>query len=83
MKTAMQRLITSLETMGITFPLGIQQTFLAIEKEQIKIAWYNGAANGMGLFEINTGDEYYKHEFDFQMPEKEIEARNINSRFKR
>jgi hypothetical protein len=38
MKTAMQRLITNLETMGITFPQGIQQTFLSIEKEQIEHA---------------------------------------------
>jgi hypothetical protein len=35
MKTAMQKLITNLETMGITFPQGIEQTFLSIEKEQI------------------------------------------------
>ena len=34
-QTAMQRLITNLETMCITFPLSIQQTFLLIEKEQI------------------------------------------------
>ena len=33
--------------------------YLEKEKEQIKNAWYNGGINGMGLFEINTGEEYY------------------------
>jgi hypothetical protein len=42
MKTAMQKLITNLETMGITFPQGIEQTFLSIEKEQIIQAYING-----------------------------------------
>ena len=38
----MQRLIANLETMGITFPQGIQQTFLSIEKEQIIDAHLEG-----------------------------------------
>jgi hypothetical protein len=42
MKTAMQKLITNLETMGITFPQGIEQTFLSIEKEQIIQAHIDG-----------------------------------------
>jgi len=37
----------------------ITQQGLVREKEQIKEAWYNGGVNGMGLFETNTGEEYY------------------------
>ena len=42
----MQRLIANLETMGITFPQGIQQTFLSIEKEQIMTANIEGTEHG-------------------------------------
>ena len=34
------------------------------EKEQIKEAWYNGGINGMGLFETNTGEEYYNQTYN-------------------
>jgi hypothetical protein len=34
------------------------------EKEQIKEAWYNGGVNGMGLFETNTGEEYYNQTYN-------------------
>ncbi len=34
------------------------------EKEQIKEAWYNGGINGMGLFETNTGEEYYDQKYN-------------------
>ena len=37
--------------------------FLEKEKEQIKDAWYNGGVNGMGLFETNTGEEYYDKKY--------------------
>jgi len=33
------------------------------EKEQIKEAWYDGGTNGMGLFETNTGEEYYNKNY--------------------
>lgn len=38
--------------------------YLEKEKEQIKRDWYNGALNGMGLFEINTGNEYYNQTYN-------------------
>lgn len=39
------------------------EKYLEKEKEQIKRGWYNGALNGMGLFEINTGNEYYNQTY--------------------
>ena len=35
----------------------------AMEKEQKIEAWYNGAINGAGLFEINTGEQYYNETY--------------------
>ena len=69
----MQRLIANLETMGITFPQGIQQTFLSIEKEQIMNAYSDGAkggANGTkgqhesGWVSIQTKEKYYKQTYN-------------------
>lgn len=62
MKTAMQKLIANLETMGITFPLGIQQTFLSIEKEQIENAFYMGRDETTRNF-IEDGEEYYNQKY--------------------
>jgi len=44
-------------------PHDIIQQAKAMEKEQIKDAWYNGGVNGMGLFETNTGEEYYNKNY--------------------
>jgi hypothetical protein len=44
-------------------PHDIIQQAKAMEKEQIKNAWYNGGVNGMGLFETNTGEEYYNKNY--------------------
>ena len=38
--------------------------YLEKEKEQIIDAWYNGGINGMGLFETNTGEEYYNQTYN-------------------
>ena len=62
MKTAMQKLITNLETMGITFPQGIQQTFLSIEKEQIINAHTNAYLIGednISVEDANKASEQY------------------------
>lgn len=62
MKTAMQKLITNLETMGITFPLGIQQTFLSIEKEQIIDASCLGKYNNID--DRQKGEQYYNQTYN-------------------
>ena len=69
MKTAMQELIDSIrftdkECYATMFNEGIFNKALEKEKEQIKNAWYNGGLNGMGLFEINTGEEYYNQTYN-------------------
>jgi hypothetical protein len=70
MKTAMQRLIANLETMGITFPQGIQQTFLSIEKEQIVNAFEVGykSCDIDEAFEINrklaSGENHYNKTYN-------------------
>jgi hypothetical protein len=43
---------------------GLRKEALEKEKEQIKEAWYNGGINGMGLFETNTGEEYYDQKYN-------------------
>jgi hypothetical protein len=67
MKTAMQELIEYLEKDYYINELtnfdNDKLQFLEKEKEQIKNAWYNGGINGMGLFEINTGEEYYNQTY--------------------
>jgi N-acetylglutamate synthase-like GNAT family acetyltransferase len=63
MKTAMQKLITNLETMGITFPQGIEQTFLSIEKEQIIETFDNGIY--VGTYAVDKdGEEYYNQTYN-------------------
>jgi hypothetical protein len=42
---------------------GLYKQAKQMEKEQIKEAWYNGGTNGMGLFETNTGEEYYNKNY--------------------
>jgi hypothetical protein len=73
MKTAMQELIEWGDEMLLKYPqknLGFGEVIdkaeelLEKEKEQIKNAWYNGGINGMGLFEINTGEEYYNQTYN-------------------
>jgi len=42
---------------------GLYKQAKQMEKEQIKDAWYDGGTNGMGLFETNTGEEYYNKNY--------------------
>jgi hypothetical protein len=66
MKTAMQELIDEVRRLrknGFSVDDKYLQGLLEKEKEQIKNAWYNGGINGMGLFEINTGEEYYNQTY--------------------
>jgi len=42
---------------------GLYKQAKQMEKEQITEAWYDGGINGMGLFETNTGEEYYNKNY--------------------
>ena len=64
MKTAMQELIDYLYENKYFDVLPVAKELLEKEKEQIKEAWYNGGVNGMGLFETNTGEEYYNQTYN-------------------
>jgi len=64
MKTAMQELIDYLYENKYFDVLPVAKELLEKEKEQIKEAWYNGGVNGMGLFETNTGEEYYNQNYN-------------------
>ena len=59
----MQKLIANLESMGITFPQGIQQTYLSIEKEQIINAYEDGKENQREsithMYKYIIGEYYY------------------------
>jgi hypothetical protein len=84
MKTAMQELIEWGDEMLLKHPqkiLGFGEAIdkavelLEKEKEQIKEAWYNGGVNGMGLFETNTGEEYYNETY-FQQEDKTFKQKS-------
>jgi hypothetical protein len=70
-QTAMQSLLVLLEMAGsraemvhVESLIGtIKASYLNLEKEQITEAWYDGGTNGMGLFETNTGEEYYNKNY--------------------
>jgi hypothetical protein len=69
MQTALQELISELKSIESYDPIvyGIikrAESKLEKEKKQIKEAWYNGGVNGMGLFETNTGEEYYNQTYE-------------------
>ena len=66
MKTAMKELTDYMKTYFHLTDESLEMFDKALEKEkeQIKRDWYNGALNGMGLFEINTGNEYYNQTYN-------------------
>jgi hypothetical protein len=78
MKTAMQLMLEDLELRykvlsnaemlqacgAIEGTIDYAKSLIIKEKEQIKEAWYNGGINGMGLFETNTGEEYYNQTYN-------------------
>jgi len=78
MKTAMQQMLEDLELRykvlsnaemlqacgAIEGTIDYAKSLIIKEKEQIKEAWYNGGINGMGLFETNTGEEYYNQTYN-------------------
>jgi hypothetical protein len=74
METAMRELIEWLENSSdvqndiLNWEI-VKKNAFEKEKEQIKNAWYNGGINGMGLFEINTGEEYYNQTYNQKIPE--------------
>lgn len=73
-QTAMQELIEYIESNEIVYNKDLilkLKELLEKEKEQIKRDWYNGALNGMGLFEINTGNEYYNQTYNQKEEQKQ------------
>jgi hypothetical protein len=63
MKTAVDYIVEMASELGYV-PSEFYDKAKELEKEQIKNAWYNGGLNGMGLFEINTGEEYYNQTYN-------------------
>ena len=64
-QTAMTKLFTNLESMGITIPQGVEMIYLRLEKEQIMKAVYDS----MGAnFDPNMGraEQYYNETFGGQ-----------------
>jgi hypothetical protein len=69
MQTVLQELISELKSIESYDHIlhGIikrAESKLEKEKKQIKEAWYNGGVNGIGLFETNTGEEYYNQTYE-------------------
>ena len=66
-QTAMQKLLTNLESIGITIPLGVQMVYLKIEKEQIITAASIGILWGEDEEQLQSsvkfGEEYYDRTF--------------------
>ena len=66
-QTAMQKLLTNLESIGITIPLGVQMVYLKIEKEQISKAWDDGNYQYFCSIRTNedfdNGYEYYEEQY--------------------
>ncbi len=66
-QTAMQKLLTNLESIGITIPLGVQMVYLKIEKEQISKAWDDGNYQYFCSVRTNedfdNGYEYYEEQY--------------------
>ena len=52
-QTAMQKLLTNLESIGITIPQGVEMVYLKIEKEQILEAYFEGYTYGGHEVEFN------------------------------
>ena len=61
-QTAMQKLLTNLESIGITIPQGVEMVYLKIEKEQILEAYFEGYTYGGHEVEFN-GEQYYKETY--------------------
>ena len=60
-QTAMQKLFTNLESIGITIPKGVEMVFLKIEKEQIINAFDIACED-----EDRIGEEYYNDTYGGQ-----------------
>ena len=61
-QTAIQKLLTNLESIGITIPQGVEMVYLKIEKEQILEAYFEGYTYGGHEVEFN-GEQYYKETY--------------------
>ena len=54
-QTAMQKLLTNLESIGITIPQGVQMVYLKIEKDQVMNSYNDGYRDGMT--DLNSNDK--------------------------
>lgn len=63
-QTAMQKLFTNLESIGITVPQGVEMVYLQMEKEQIIDAHYQGYRNDIGTTEVS--EQYYNETYKKQ-----------------
>ena len=77
-QTAMQKLLTNLESIGITIPLGVQMVYLKIEKEQIITAASIGILWGEDVeqlqLSVKFGEEYYDRTFTSTPPSENPSA---------
>lgn len=66
-QTAMQKLLTNLESIDIKIPQGIKDIYLQIEKEQISKAWDDGNYQYFCSVRTNedfdNGYEYYEEQY--------------------
>jgi hypothetical protein len=60
----LQTRVDAVLTATTLIQMQIKDGGLEKEEKQIKEAWYNGGINGMGLFETNTGEEYYDQKYN-------------------
>ena len=66
-QTAMQKLLTNLESIGITIPLGVKMVYLRIEKEQMINAYNQDLYGGLsGDKKFDDGEQYYNETYGSQ-----------------
>ena len=61
-QTAMQKLLTNLESIGIKIPQGVETVYLKMEKEQIMRAYEFGVADPYNFIE-DEAEQYYNETF--------------------
>jgi len=63
-QTAMTKLFTNLESIGITIPLGVKMVYLRIEKEQMINAYNQDLYGGLsGDKKFDDGEQYYNETY--------------------
>ena len=65
-QTAMQKLLTNLESIGITIPQGVKMVYLKIEKEQIINAHMYSSGNSSIVEAEYLAEQYYNEVYGGQ-----------------